>query len=506
MKKLFALSVAVIFSFLLFSCGGGSSTKDADVVNDSAVSDDDVITFGITDAAVAKNEKVDLTCFLSWTTAEPATSSVEFGVSADYEFVKEDATLLTTHNVLVIGMHADTLYHMRAVSVTAGGTKLVSDDLTYTTGTLPEYIPNATVNVYDKTKAFDGWTAMTLSSGTINPSATQMSNDPNYPITGVIYDMEGFPVWYYVHKLTINGGAEYYDGKLLFFSQNVWFKEETPSALLVDLSGEVLWTGPQQPVNTLVDKQYHHGFIRLPNGNFMTLREIVTEEKIIGDEIIELDKDNNEVWTWSTFDHLTPDTSTWDKNQTPYFDWTHINSLDYDAKNDIVYANARNIDTTFKIDKKSGELIWQLGRKGDITMTTESDYPWFLKAHGMEQLDNGDFILYDNGDFNEPDARIWSRAIIYHVNDEAKTAEIVWEYRGETPWVTYYWGDADQQPNGNIIITAGTWDNDKNSKIFEVTPEKEKVWEFEFPHYNENTIGMYDSCRFTPPVKKIEKP
>ena len=458
----------------------------------------------ITNATVEKNDKIDLTCFVSWTTPEPSSSAVEFGEatdgsSASYSFVTEDATLATEHRMLVVGMHASTLVHLRAVSQSPSGMVYSSNDLTYTTGALPEHLTDATLETPATAEAFDGWTVVTLAAGILGTSMLTLQPDTTYPPTGVIFDQQGRVVWYDVHNLSFNGVADYLpDRTLLFASQHVMFQTPTPSALIVDLAGTTQWQGPPQPVNVPVEGIYHHEFRKMPNGHWLTLRATI-QNQIVGDVAVELDEAGNEVWTWSSFDHLPPaDTTGW--SGIGYFDWTHMNALAYDEADDTVLASARNLDAVFKIDRASGDILWQLGHNGDMTMLSSNDTPWFLKAHALERLPDGTLIMLDNGDVTE---RPWSRVIIYRVDDAAKTAEIVWEYRGATPWAAYYWGDADLLPNGNYFVSAGNWDQGRTSFMFEVTPGEHKVWELDFGTHNGSTIGMYDGARFAPPVRRL---
>ena len=72
-----------------------------------------------------------------------------------------------------------------------------------------------------------------------------------------------------------------------------------------------------------------------------------------GDRFIEVDKEGNVIWEWSTFDYLSLDEynpkwvdlwmSQWDFGGNPNFDWTHSNSVYYDEDLDIVYISIRNL-------------------------------------------------------------------------------------------------------------------------------------------------------------------
>src|SRR5690606_9440563 len=62
---------------------------------------------------------------------------------------------------------------------------------------------------------------------------------------------------------------------------------------------------------------------------------------------------------------------------------------------------------------------------------------------------------------------------------DVRTMEPVWEYLGtpDRPFLSRTCGTAHRLPNGNTLITASD-----AGHAFEVTPDKEFVWEFHSPH------------------------
>ena len=70
---------------------------------------------------------------ITWTTDEPATSRVDYGLTASYGTVVSDAALATSHSTELTGLAAATLYHYQVTSVDAAGNPASSADLTFTT-------------------------------------------------------------------------------------------------------------------------------------------------------------------------------------------------------------------------------------------------------------------------------------------------------------------------------------------------------------------------------------
>ena len=72
------------------------------------------------------------------------------------------------------------------------------------------------------------------------------------------------------------------------------------------------------------------------------------------------------------------------------------------------------------------------------------------------------------------------------------TEEIVWEYT-KTPkedFFSAFISDASRLPNGNTLICEGA-----KAHLFEVTPEKEIVWDFVFPWKEEGGLGNIYRCQ-----------
>jgi hypothetical protein len=71
---------------------------------------------------------------ITWTTDEPATSQVEYGLTTAYGTTTTlDSTLVTSHSVTLSGLSADTTYHYRVKSRDAAGNEAVSEDNAFTT-------------------------------------------------------------------------------------------------------------------------------------------------------------------------------------------------------------------------------------------------------------------------------------------------------------------------------------------------------------------------------------
>ena len=76
----------------------------------------------------------DTAAAITWTTNEPATSTVAYGQTTAYEGgIVNDDTLVTEHTIVLTDLISDTLYHYQVSSADGSGNVASSTDLTFTT-------------------------------------------------------------------------------------------------------------------------------------------------------------------------------------------------------------------------------------------------------------------------------------------------------------------------------------------------------------------------------------
>jgi hypothetical protein len=131
------------------------------------------------------------------------------------------------------------------------------------------------------------------------------------------------------------------------------------------------------------------------------------------------------------------------------------------------------VDVIGVIDKETGWIVWAWG-------------PGVIDGqHKPHMLANGNILIFDNGTL-----RGYSRVIELN----PLSGQIEWEYTGKpdkgfsSPFIS----GAQRLPNGNTLICDG-----QNSHLFEVTPDKEIVWDFVNP-YRANGTSVYRCLRYSP--------
>jgi len=130
-----------------------------------------------------------------------------------------------------------------------------------------------------------------------------------------------------------------------------------------------------------------------------------------------------------------------------------------------VMVSFRNPSVVARVDRKTGGFVWKITR------------PTLSVQHDPSLLENGNVLVYNNGSRREDIPLIFSSVL----EIEPSSGKVVWEYRDTSAMLSFfssYISGAQRLPNGNTLITEGL-----PGRIFEVTPEREIVWEYINPHY-----------------------
>jgi len=155
----------------------------------------------------------------------------------------------------------------------------------------------------------------------------------------------------------------------------------------------------------------------------VAVQGIVQEQDIESGEVL---------FEWHSLEHVGLD-ETYGKpgedKDYPGIDYFHLNSIDVDHDDNLLIS-ARKTSAVYKIDRKSGEVIWRLGgKKSDFEM---GEGARFAFQHDARRLPDGTISIFDNGTtvFKNgfPKALAESRAIVLELDEQKMTASLVGEY------------------------------------------------------------------------------
>ena len=236
-----------------------------------------------------------------------------------------------------------------------------------------------------------------------------------------------------------------------------------------------------------------HDIILLPNGHVLIfaydaqsidMSEIVVggdpNAIVIGGVIQELDAARNVVFQWRSWDYI-PITDTYADLLLSMIDYVHLNAIEIDNDGNILFIG-RTLSEVTKISRSTGEIIWRLGGKqNDFTFINEHpenapDY--FALPHNIKRLANGNITLFDNGDYHSPP---YSRGVEYQLDEQSKTATMVWEYDHSKEIYAFAMGSVQRLPNGNTLIGWGSASSVGDPVLTEVHSDNSIAFELFFP-------------------------
>jgi len=237
----------------------------------------------------------------------------------------------------------------------------------------------------------------------------------------------------------------------------------------LDWGGNIVWEHQ--------DDYQHHDFRRCDNGNTIYLGwELMPEDYaacvsggehglthpdgIWGDIIREVSVDGETVWEWRMWENIEiekyPNAPMAGRRE-----WAHPNSLMLLSNGDIMVSWRHN-NLIAVIDKKTGKFNFEwcgseLGHQ-----------------HDFQVLKNGHYMVFVNQNPGPPGEG--SKVLEF----DPKTKETIWEFVGSPRYTFHspFISGAQRLKSGNTLICEGMW-----GRMFEVTPDKEIVWEYISPYF-----------------------
>ena len=303
---------------------------------------------------------------------------------------------------------------------------------------------------------------------------------------------------------------------------------------------ELIWT------YDYVDSTHvqHHDVAYLANGNILLLawekfsnEEVVmagrdpntTIGEIYGEHIIEIKPVGNQeaeiVWEWHLWDHLIQEFDSTKNNYGVVVDhpelldfnfgvavgnnrdWTHFNSINYNAELDQILLSSPYLNEIYIIDhstttaeaashtggnaNRGGDLLYrwgnplayQHGTAEDQVFFGQHDARWIPTGHP----DAGKIMVFNNG-FNRPAGDYSTVDVIappfnnniytYLPNEAFAPEDVFWRYQADPPSDLFSStvSGAQRLPNGNTLICEG-----REGVFREVTHDGILVWDYRIP-------------------------
>src|SRR5215216_5942664 len=132
------------------------------------------------------------------------------------------------------------------------------------------------------------------------------------------------------------------------------------------------------------------------------------------------------------------------------YDYFHINSIDVDHDDNLIISS-RNTCTVYKVDRKTGEILWRLGgKKSDFEMGPGTVTTF---QHDARHHPDGTVTIFDNGYVKKAEQ---SRGIMVEVDEDAMSAKLAREYTYPDKLLCETQGNVQVLPNGNVFVGWGS--------------------------------------------------
>ena len=317
-----------------------------------------------------------------------------------------------------------------------------------------------------------------------------VNNDP-YPANMFIHTMGSQPRYMAIIDSLINPSWFINSGPLgLDFKVNQnklsYFNKNNKSWII--LNEYMVETDTLECVNGY-DADYHDIQL-LANGGYLlqaydsisvNMSEIIsggnTNAMVILLIIQEFDSNKNLIFEWNAWEHLNiADYQNLNLTSNRIV-WMHGNSIDIDLDSNILISNRRSSEV-IKIDRNNGDVIWYFGGPNNEFSITNDPYNGFSRQHDVRRIENGNILLFDNGNDHDPPI---SRAVEYEIDESEKTANLVWDFSHPEGYVGLAMGSVQRLPNNNTLINWGRLLN-QGAVITEVDYDKNIVFEIQYPY------------------------
>ena len=306
----------------------------------------------------------------------------------------------------------------------------------------------------------------------------------------MIVDDLGHPVWFRNGKYTLDFKVQNYQGKpvLTWWEGRQYPKPSVGEYVILDSSyREVARVQAGHGY-----KGNQHDFLITPKGTaLITIYDPVPrdlsplgglDEAFALEGIIqEVDIESGEVlFEWHSLDDIDPDESYYSPEGRKFYDYFHLNSIDVDHDHNLLIS-ARNTCAVYKVDRKSGDIIWRLGgKKSDFEMRPGTRTGF---QHDARRQKDGTITIFDNG--ASPRVHEESRGITVELDEDDMTATLVRVLTSPDRLLATSQGNMQVLPNGNVFIGWGS-----AAHVSEFSPDGSLLFDAHLPPRDDSYRGF----------------
>jgi hypothetical protein len=196
------------------------------------------------------------------------------------------------------------------------------------------------------------------------------------------------------------------------------------------------------------------------------------DQTVIDGVVQEIDIRTGKVlFQWNSADHVPYSQSEQPlpaSASTPW-DWFHINAVHLDSDGNLL-IDARDTWTTYKVNRRTGDIIWQLGGKASSfalraapgqSLNTAGDI--FAWQHDPEAVGRDEYTFFDNESAGIANTGTGStsefglsRAVRVRLDQRTRTATLVQSYDQPESLTAPSQGNAQTTGDGNLLVGWGS--------------------------------------------------
>ncbi len=155
------------------------------------------------------------------------------------------------------------------------------------------------------------------------------------------------------------------------------------------------------------------------------------------------------IMEWQSLRHIGVDESY--RTEFAPFDYLHVNSIDVLPDGNLLIC-ARNTWCVYKLDRRTGDVIWRLGgKRSDFAMGHGAQFAW---AHDARWRTDGRMTIFDDGFDGRTKSHALSRGLVLAVDERPRRVTVDRAYT-HAGILTSSMGNVQTLPDGHVLVGFG---------------------------------------------------
>ena len=404
----------------------------------------------VSDLSWYVHEEIESLVYATWSQEVAADGWVEYSFD-EGEWLTSPLVSLDAgpQEQILLGVPYDSEVTLRVVT-TLDGEAVTSEEVTATTGAVPEELPLPQVLIADP----ESWEPTgRYMLGSINPT-------PGGWFIGhywmFIVDRQGRVVW---ARRGIDWNFTIYlhvsaAGDILWDESTFWSMFDDGAASKVH----------RMKIDGVVTESrdtpgMHHAFVDLPDGSLLWGSALTAYETL---EKLHPDGTRETLWDCTEF-YLAHDLG----------GWCHSNAMYYREQTNSLLYSFPDPDMVLELDLTTGEVLdWWSHLNGAWTVDPPDATFWF--QHGTTFTDSGTLLLSSHAAEDDDDGVVRE----YEIDRDAQVLRQIWHHGAGDDIDAEFAGEAHRLAAGNTLHNTGT-----TPRVREITPEGAVVWDIAWDGY-----------------------